>query len=279
MTDPRLAIEQERTEQEQERTERVREHEKSGRFKAFMDAVPLLATLATATVAVFGSLQSQQQYRDAQASERFQSAVELLAGDDLTTRVGGIALLGQVAQTSSERRENAVRLLATYLRVHSPVTEEGRAKPVVTAPPTEEVRAVLSALHYRGDVKGVDLGRISARNLMASGNDLTGLVFARSDLSGSLLEGANLTGVPFRQATLRGVNFRGANLTRAAFQEADLTGAQFQGADLSGADLTQVKGLTSAMLAGATTDADTRLPNGITVPPAEPASTVKPPVR
>lgn len=277
MTDPRLAIEQERTEQEQERTERVREHEKSGRFKAFMDAVPLLATLATATVAVFGSLQSQQQYRDTQASERFQSAVELLAGDDLTTRVGGIALLGQVQQRAARKRRAAAR----HLPARSLARDRGRPHKASGhgPPPTEEVRAVLSALQYRGDVKGVDLGRISARNLMESGTDLTGLVFARSDLSGSLLEGANLTGVPFRQATLRGVNFRGADLTRAAFQEADLTGAQLQGADLSGADLTQVKGLTSAMLAGATTDADTRLPDGITVPPAEPASTVKPPVR
>ena len=272
MTDPRLAIEQERTEQEQERTERVREREKSGRFKSVLEAIPLLATLATALVAVMGNLQSQQQYRDTQASERFQSAVELLAGDDLTTRLGGIALLGQVAQTNPERRENVVRLLATYLRVHSPVTEAGRAQPVVLAPPAEEVRAVLAALAYRGNVTNVDLGRISARNLMENGADLTGLVFARSDLSGSMFEGSDLSGVPFKQTTLRGVNFRGANLSRANFENASLSGAQLQNADLSSADLSQAQGVTSAMVAGAKTDAQTKLPAGVKVTAATPAA-------
>ena len=110
----------------QEHTEQLREQTREKLWKAVIEAVPIVATLATVMVAVFSSLQAQAQYRDSQASERFQSAVELLAGPDLTTRLGGIALLGQVAQTSPERRENVVRLLATYLRVRSPVTEEGR---------------------------------------------------------------------------------------------------------------------------------------------------------
>lgn len=251
---------------QEERIARLREREKSGRFKAFVDTLPLLATLATAAVAVLGNMQSQQQYRDTQASERFQSAVEMLAGDDLTTRVGGIALLGQVAQTSSERRETAVRLLATYLRVHLPVTDQGRAQPVTLNPPAEEVRAVFTALAYRGNITQVDLGRISARNLMLSHTDLTGLIFARSDLSGSMLEGSDLSGAAFKQATLRDVDFRGANLSKAQFQEADLNGAQLQKADLSGADLSQATGLTAAMLSGAKTDSATKLPAGITAP-------------
>ena len=263
MTDPspseRLAI-------EEERTERVQEREKSRRFQAVLDGIPLLATLATALVAVVGNLQSQQQYRDTQASERFQNAVVMLSGADLTTRVGGIALLGQVAQTNPERRENVVRLLATYLRVHAPVVEGKRTAEVVLAPAAEEVRAVFAALQYRGDVKALDLGRISARNLSLDGADLTGLVFSRSDLSGSMFSKANLSHVMMRSATLRHTNFSGADLTGAELQDADLTGANLQGADLSGANLQGAQGLTAAALKGATTDARTVLPAGIQVP-------------
>lgn len=265
--------EREQTEQERARTERAREREKTGRWKAVVETIPIMATLATALVAVFTSLQAQAQYRDSQASERFQNAVALLAGDTLTTRVGGVALLGQVIEDSPDRRENAVRLLAAFLRVRFPVTDAGRAQAVgEPAPAAEEVRAVFAALEARGDVQNVDLGRISARNLMMSGTDLTGLVFSRSDLSGSMFEKANIERGAFMQATLKGVNFRGADLTGATLQGADLTGAQLQGADLSGADLTETTGLKSAQLAGAVTDAQTRLPTGVTVPPAEEAA-------
>lgn len=263
-----LAVERQRTEQEQERTERAREKEKTGRLKAFLDVVPILATLVTVLIALFSALQSQAQYRDTQAANRFQSAVEMLAGSDLTTRVGGIALLGQVAQSSAERREIAVRLLAAYMRVNSPVTQAGRRAAVNEEPAAEEARAVFAALAFRGDVSNVDMGRISARNLMFSSADFRGLIFSRSDLSGGLFDGANFADVPFRGATLRSVTFRGAILTNAAFESADVTGSNFRSANLSGADLSGVTDLTSAMLAGATTDSRTKLPSGITVPAA-----------
>lgn len=254
---------------EQQRTERRRETEKTGRLKAFLDTVPILATMVTVLIALFSALQSQAQYRDTQAANRFQSAVEMLAGSDLTTRVGGIALLGQVAQSSPDRREVARRLLAAYMRVNSPVTQAGRAQSISEEPAAEEARAVFAALASRGDVTGIDMGRISARNLMFSSTDFRGLIFSRSDLSGSLFEGSDFTGDVFRGATLKGVTFRDADLTNADFSAAEVTGAVFQNADLSGANLSTATGLTSAMLTGATTDATTRLPAGITVPAAD----------
>lgn len=271
-TAAQLELEQQRTEQAHERTQQLREREKTGRWKAVVETIPILATLITVSVALLSSWQTQTQYRDSQASERFQNAVEMLAGADLTTRVGGIALLGQVIEESPTRRENAVRLLATYLRVHSPVTEKGRKLPITVAPPAEEVRAVMVALEERGDVRGIDLGRVSLRNLMSSNADLTGLIFSRSDLSGSILQGANLTGVTFQGTTLKSVNFRKANLTRADFQGADLTGAQLQESNLSGADLSGATGLTSEQLAGASSDEKTRLPSGVSIPAPSDAS-------
>ncbi|MFC6591953.1 pentapeptide repeat-containing protein [Deinococcus lacus] len=176
----------------------------ASRWQTWLGVLPTLAAVLTALIAVLSAWQSQTQYTDSQAASRFQSAVEMLSGDDLTTRVGGVALLGEVARQSDERRDTAMRLLATFLRVRSPVTEAGRAQPVTLQPAAEEVRAVFAALEHRADVQNIDLGRISARNLTLSGADLRGLVLARSDLSGSIFEKANLSGVALRDATLRG---------------------------------------------------------------------------
>lgn len=195
--------------------------------------------------------------------------MERLAGADLTTCVGGIALLGQVAQSSADRRDVAVRLLAAFMRVNSPVTQSGRLQPVHQEPPAEEARAVFAALTFRGEATNVDMGRISAQNLMPSSTDVKGRVFSRSDLSGGLFEGSGFTGDVFRGATLRNVTFRAANLTGTHFSEVDVSGSIFQNANLSRADLSTATGLTSTVLAGATTDAKTKLPSGVTVPAAD----------
>ncbi|WP_409013432.1 pentapeptide repeat-containing protein [Deinococcus sp.] len=151
----------------------------------------------------------------------------MLAGVDLSTRVGGIALLGQVAQSSADRRDVAVRLLAAFMRVNSPVTQSGRLQTVNHEPPAEEDRAVFAALAFRGNTTNVDMGRISAPNLMSAGTDFRELVFSRSDLSGGLVEGSDFTGDVFRGATLRNVTFRAANLTGTNFSEADMSGSIF----------------------------------------------------
>ncbi|MCY1704326.1 pentapeptide repeat-containing protein [Deinococcus sp. SL84] len=236
------------------------EQERTGRLQAWLGVLPTLAAVLTALIAVLSAWQSQTQYTDSQAATRFQSAVEMLAGEDLTTRVGGIALLGEVGRESEERRDPAMRLLATFLRVHFPVTEEGRQAAVTLQPAGEEVRAVFAALMYRGEVDNVDLGRISARNLTLSAADLSGLIFARSDLSGSMLEGVNLSGAILRETSLREVNFSGADLRGADFTKADLSGTNLKGADLRGANLKDAQGVTEEMLSAAVTDGTTTLP-------------------
>ncbi|WP_309570476.1 hypothetical protein [Deinococcus sp.] len=60
--DRQLAIEQKKTEQ-QERTEQLREKERTGRVRAFLNTVPILATMVRVLIALFRALQSQAQYR------------------------------------------------------------------------------------------------------------------------------------------------------------------------------------------------------------------------
>lgn len=62
-TAAQLELEQQRTEQAHEHTEQLRERDKTGRWKAVLETIPILTTLITVLVAVISSLQAQAQYR------------------------------------------------------------------------------------------------------------------------------------------------------------------------------------------------------------------------
>lgn len=222
-------------------------------------ALPLVATLATVLIALLTTLQSQSQYRETQANERFQTAVTMLAANDLSTRPGGIFTLTQVAQDYPAREYAATHILAAYLRSRFPSTAANRALALTGLPAIEEVNAAVQGLTGRSDCStGLDLGRIFARGLMVRNADLRGLIFPDSDLSGSVFAGADLTGVPFQRTILPRADFQGATLTGVDFSGAVLKGASFVATDLSG-----TKGLTAAQLGVAKTDSATVRPAGL----------------
>jgi Pentapeptide repeats (8 copies) len=222
-------------------------------------SLPLVATLATVVIALLTTLQSQSQYRETQANERFQTAVTMLAASDLSTRLGGIYTLTQVAQSYPAREYASTHILAAYLRSRFPSTAATRAVPLTGLPAVEEVSAVMAGLGLRSDHSSMlDLGRISARGLLLRDQDLRGLVFSDADLSGSVLAGADLSGVPFQRSVLTNTDFQGATLTGVDFTGADLKGASFIGTDLMGS-----KGLTAAQLAEAKTDSATVRPGSL----------------
>lgn len=241
--------------------------------------LPLMATLTTVLISGYSALLTQAQYRDTQTSTRFESAVQLLSSATLTTRLGGLYLLGQIAQattTNVDQQSSAVGLIATYLRVKFPSDAQTRAAPVVIEPAVEEVRASFAALGDRGQITNVNLNQVTARGLGLPQADFRGLVLTGSDLSGGNFQGSNFAGVSLISATLRQVNFSGANFKQANLQnadlrgsnlaQADLSGAILAGANLSGAQLAGSKNLTSAVLNGATVDTFTTLPAGVARP-------------
>ncbi len=105
--------------------------------------------------------------------------------------------------------------------------------------------------------------------------DLSGAVLDGADLSRAKLRGANLRGVSFRKTRLDGADLSNARMGGAFFIGTSLKGAnlagaylrvaQFDRADLSGADLRGVIGLTWAQIEGTIRDADTRLPENLTI--------------
>jgi uncharacterized protein YjbI with pentapeptide repeats len=149
----------------------------------------------------------------------------------------------------------------------------------------------------RADLRGADLSSaelsgadlrsadLSATNLRSA--DLSGADLSNADLSGNLhgtnLSDADLSGADLSRANLDGANLSRANLRDANLSAADLSailsGADLSGADmrdanlsgananLSGANLSGAKNLTQTQLDNACGNAETKLPEGLTLKP------------
>jgi len=122
----------------------------------------------------------------------------------------------------------------------------------------------------RADLSGARLSFavLSGANLTGanlSGADLSGVNLRFGDLSVANLSGADLSVANLRFADLTGADMRDANLTGADVSGVDFSLANLSGANLSGANLTGAKNLTQEQLDKACGNADTKLPEGLTL--------------
>jgi hypothetical protein len=127
----------------------------------------------------------------------------------------------------------------------------------------------------REDLRGADLrfakltgadltgANLSGANLGVA--NLSGAELIYADLSGAELGSANLSGAELKGANLSGGALSFANLSGAKLGDADLEGAGLFGTDLSGANLGDVKNLTQERLDRVCGNADTKLPEGLTL--------------
>ncbi|MEM1300482.1 MAG: pentapeptide repeat-containing protein, partial [Pseudomonadota bacterium] len=88
---------------------------------------------------------------------------------------------------------------------------------------------------------------------------------SEAQMAGADLDRADATAANFSGASLEKARLSSASLVGANLNGADLEGALLRRTDLSGADLTDVRGLTEAQLALACGNADTILPDGMSV--------------
>jgi len=122
------------------------------------------------------------------------------------------------------------------------------------------------------DLRGAKLQKINLDN-----SNLKGCKLQFSNLTGASLEGANLTKAKLQETCLqsshmKNCNLSGAGMLESNLQYADLENANLEGAqfnedvlfnqtNLKGANLVSATGLSSAQLAQAVTDKQTRLPD------------------
>jgi hypothetical protein len=119
-------------------------------------------------------------------------------------------------------------------------------------------RANLSGQWLRGN----DLSEAYLRNANLTGADLSG-----ANLSGASVQGANLRDAILDEANLSGADLSSANLRGANLRDANLRGANLRGANLRDAKMGGVRNLTQLQLDEACGNANTGLPDGLTLKP------------
>jgi uncharacterized protein YjbI with pentapeptide repeats len=215
--------------------------------------------------------------RRGQLTDRYATAIALLASDRITERIGGIYALEHLMIESEREHETVIEVLAAFVREHTgaPAAEDsdwraehhhqgGDRRPA----PGTDVQAALTVIGRRPqrpernevdlsltDLCGVDLSRLN----------FDGVWFWRAELRsakllGTSLKGANLAWAQLQDAGLTGAQMQGAYLMhaqlqkavlmRAQLQRADLEDAHLEGAYLAGADLQDAK-LQKTQLQGA----------------------------
>jgi uncharacterized protein YjbI with pentapeptide repeats len=125
------------------------------------------------------------------------------------------------------------------------------------------INANLSGANLLGaNLSGADLGDANLSSAYLAVVNLSGASLGDANLSGANLHNANLSG-----ANLSGANLRDASLSGANLMDANLTRATLTNADLTNADLSDTRNLTQTQLDQACGNANTKLPEGLTLKP------------
>lgn len=186
----------------------------------------------------------QDAERVADMHDRYTKAVEQLANEEPTIRLGGVHAIAALGDdwTSVEiykQRQVCVDLLCSYLRSVPRINEEfessthelvGWDADDVFLEKDRDVRK--AALEWLSRVATADYARRdqTARNpLNVVTIDLRGISLRKMDMRFS-----RLAHLPMENADLYGTRLTGANLSRANLLRADLTYARLENADLSG---------------------------------------------
>ena len=261
-----------------------------------------LALTAVAAIglplAIWRSLIAERQARSTQSQadtaqrgflhERYQKGAEMLGGDILAVRLGGIYALQQLAfEHPKNYHIKIMQLFCAFVR-HPPAEgmgdDDGGDQPA-----RADIYAVMRAIGartqdrialeqregYRPDLTGADLRKVFLYDL-----NLSGILFSSANLSGASLCKVNLSKTHFLgHANLSGTDLSGSDLSGALLSGADLSkivmsvGANFSKAKLIAVNLTRANlcgadfekaDFTGANLAGAVFHRDGFFAEGLT---------------
>ncbi|GAA2014217.1 hypothetical protein GCM10009719_26090 [Nocardioides kribbensis] len=223
----------------------------------------LLASIGAAITLVYTHLRHQLD-RESASNARFADGVAQLATETLSTRLGGLYALAQIARESPRDANNVVQILAAYAqestRVRAEAPEETPLTQVTTAalavlsetPSTAmgpNLRGLIlsqlvmdETLRFRpwtdlqdSDFRGSTLTRGVLRRVSLVRAKLQESHWLDSDLSDSDMRLADCSHATFRDSVLRNTSFSDSNCEWSRFRNVTFDGATFDGSSLRGA--------------------------------------------
>lgn len=199
--------------------------------------IPTLATIfvgfyftgQTLIVTQQQSKATQDQVRLAekgQITDRFARAIEQLASEKLSVRLGAIFALERLVSDDSSLSGNVRDILAAFARTQSPAIDSKCASS--TQVPAVDVQAAVTAMiRSRALHEHADLSYTCLAGMSFTRSQISDLRFTRSDLSGSIFEGGVIN-ASFAGSTLDNVRFTEAALDFPTFSPASADGITFE---------------------------------------------------
>jgi uncharacterized protein YjbI with pentapeptide repeats len=175
---------------------------------------------------------------EGQITDRFGKAVEKLASDTLSVRLGGIYALERIARDSERDHWPVMEILTAYVRERGQITTTEDSEPVDTPPAAADIHAVLTVLSRRAwyreeeheilDLSGVNLSDISLPS---------GACFRNAKLTHCVIQNANWSGVDLSRADLAGTLIQEVTMQKAFLQDANLDECRIQGVNMVAAKM------------------------------------------
>ncbi|GAA3541721.1 pentapeptide repeat-containing protein [Amycolatopsis ultiminotia] len=204
--------------------------------------------------------------RRGQFTDRYTKAIDQLASEKTTERLGGIYALEHLMTESERDHTTVVEVLAAFIREQTHTGQGMFPQPehIHQGPQPAyrtlaiDVQAALTALGRRPqrpernpvNLSSADLCGADLANLRLDRADLWGTKLRDSIMHNVQLRGANLSYAQLQDSRLGGAQLQGAHFFRARMQEVTLDHAQLQDANLRQAQL-QDSNLHDANLQGA----------------------------
>lgn len=222
--------------------------------------------------------------REGQITDRYTKAVDQLADERLSVRLGGIYALERIARDSRRDHPQIVETLSAFIREQSHTAKRKTSATLTvdsrygyTTNPTKvmselpvDIQAALRVLLRRkpgrpefgpldlrgADLRSADLSEANLREALLIGTLLQSAMLYRADLSHADLRGAQLEDADLTYARLDHTDFTGSNLSKARLvavvgEWTRFNGAQLQEADLYNAVLPDAWLIDNAQLKGA----------------------------
>lgn len=195
------------------------------------------AAIGAAIGLIYTALRHQLD-KDSDATSRYTTAIEQLASDEESIRIGGIYALERVAQDSSRDSQTILNVLCAWLcgsDSEKGVADKQAAVTVVCRYSNHFPERKIDLRSAVLDDMIFEKGLLEGANLQ--GASLKNTDFRRANLNKAYLKDANLNYSKLRRASMEGCILYNAKLYEASMERANLSGAKLKGANLQAAHL------------------------------------------
>jgi uncharacterized protein YjbI with pentapeptide repeats len=165
--------------------------------------------------------------------DRFKSSIELLGGDDISVRIGGIYSLFYLATEEDKYRNTIANILCSYIRSR---TQEEDYQLNNSNAPSNEVQVTIDLLfkedglfkkHFDDILNSANLRGSYLIGADFSGSECKMIDFEGSDLEKSNFENANSESSSFESCSCKDAIFTYAIMEKTRLKKADFSGAEF----------------------------------------------------